>query len=45
MILPAALLLASLSAAAPAPVPETLEFSVVEGSARNYFFQIGRAHV
>lgn len=47
MIFPAALLLASLSAAAPARVPETLEFSVVEGSARNYFYRRGRvaAHV
>ena len=43
MIIFAALLLASFSAAAPAPAPETLEFSVVEGSARNYFFRSGGA--
>jgi hypothetical protein len=43
MILPVALLLASLTRAAPATVPETLEFSVVEGSARNCFFRRGGA--
>ena len=45
MIFYAALLLASLTVAAPAPasVPETLEFSVVEGNISNYFFRRGGA--
>jgi hypothetical protein len=42
MLPAAALLLASLSSAAPAPRPE-LRFSVVEGSVRNYFCRRGRA--
>ena len=44
MMIPAALLLVSLSAsAAPDPAPETLEFSVAEGTVHNYFYRRGGA--
>ena len=43
MIFSAVLLLASLASAAPAAAPETLSFTVVEGSIRNYFYRRGGA--